>query len=196
MQPVLVLYPPSEVKVLHLHGAIGWYRKPAFSPHFDPVKKGGGSIPRSASAPGAIETEIAIDPLFLTGLGIYHVDASLPQHPPSEEQLMIHPSFLKHYGGEGEEIQVFNKLWRMAASCLANASEVVIIGYSLPPADSAAWTLIHTACDRQRTVVVNRSKSVLQNRYWPFLKQGRFTPNMDFGAWLESKHRQMAQSQP
>lgn len=182
-----VQYPPSDVKVLHLHGAIGWYRKPAFNSHFHPVKEGGGSIPRSALAPGAIQTEIAIDPLFLSGLGIYHVDAALPQRPPREEQLMIHPSFLKEYSGEGDQIQVFNKLWGMAASSLRNASEVVIIGYSLPPADSAAWTLIHTACDRQKTLVVNPSKSVLQNRYWPFLKQGRFTENIDFAAWLDSK---------
>ena len=44
-------FPPSMVKVLHLHGAIGWYSKPTFSPAFQPSAEGGGAIPREALSP-------------------------------------------------------------------------------------------------------------------------------------------------
>jgi len=176
----------SAVRVIHLHGAIGWYSKPVFSPHFNPVKEDGGSIPRSALSAAPLETGIALDPLFLTGMGINNLDASLPQRPPSELQVLLHPSFLKEYGGEYGQNRVFNRLWRMAADALKCATKVVVIGYSLPSADSAAWTLLQTCCDRGRTDVVNPSKSVLMNQYgWllDFLDRGR---NLNFATWLDS----------
>jgi hypothetical protein len=100
---------------------------------------------------------------------------------------MLHPSFLKQYGGEDRRNRIFNRLWRMALDALRNAEEVTIIGYSLPPADSAAWTLLHTGCERGRTVVVNPSKADLVNRYSDLLKLPAFTPAMDLRAWLDSK---------
>ena len=75
----------------------------------------------------------------------------------------------------------------MALDALRNAEEVTIIGYSLPPADSAAWTLLHTGCDRERTVVVNPSKADLMNRYSDLLKLPGFAPAMDLGAWLNTR---------
>jgi hypothetical protein len=183
----LVTFPLSKVKVLHLHGAVGWYAKPVFSPTFDLSVEGGGSIPREALSVAPLETEIALDPLLLQGLGIYNVDASLPRRPPDEYQIMLHPSFLKEYGGEDRRKGIFNRLWRMALDALRNADEVTIIGYSLPPADSAAWTLLHTGCERGRTIVVNPSKADLMNRYSNLLKLSAFAQPMDLGAWLDSK---------
>lgn len=182
-----VAFPSSQVKVLHLHGAVGWYTKPVFSQGFDLSVEGGGSIPLSALSAAPLETEIALDPLLLQGLGIHHVDASLPRRPPSEYQVMLHPSFLKEYGGEDRRNRIFNRLWRMALDALRSADEVTIIGYSLPPADSAAWTLLHTGCERGRTVVVNPSKAVLVNRYGSLLRLPGFMQALDFGAWLDSK---------
>ena len=179
-------YSPSMVKVLHLHGAIGWYSKPPFSPDFHPRAEGGGAIPREALSPAPLETEIALDPLLLQGLGIQYVDASLPRRPPQESQILLHPSFLKEYEAEDRPSQVFNRLWKMASDALRNADEVTIIGYSLPPADSAAWTLLHTSCDRKHTTVVNPSKSVLRNRYGRLLKHWLSAQAMDFGTWLNS----------
>jgi hypothetical protein len=184
-----VTFPPSKVKVLHLHGAVGWYTKPVFSPSFDLSVEGGGAISREALAAAPLETGIALDPLLLQGLGIYNRDASLSRRPPDEYQIMLHPSFLKEYGGEDLRNRIFNRLWRMALDALRNADEVTIIGYSLPPADSAAWTLLHTGCERGRTVVVNPSKADLMNRYGSLINLPGFTQPMDLGVWLDSKER-------
>lgn len=54
----VVTFSDSPVRVLHLHGAVGWYRKPS-------VKEGylypGGAIPPEAHTPAPIETRISID---------------------------------------------------------------------------------------------------------------------------------------
>ena len=77
----------------------------------------------------------------------------------------------------------------MALDALRNADEVTIIGYSLPPSDSAAWTLLHTGCECGRTIVVNPSKADLMNRYSNLLKLSGFAQPMDLGAWLDSRVR-------
>lgn len=105
-----VTFPPSKVKVLHLHGAVGWYAKPLFSPNFVPSVEGGGAIPREVFSAAPLETEISLDPLLLQGLGIYSVDASLPRRPPNENQIMLHPSFLKAYDGPDAAYRIFNRL--------------------------------------------------------------------------------------
>ena len=102
-------FPPSMVKVLHLHGAIGWYSKPAFSPDFDLSVEGGGFIPRDVLSATPLETEIAIDPLLLEGLGIFAADAPMPQRPPNDYQILLHPSFLKEYGGGDSHNSIFNR---------------------------------------------------------------------------------------
>lgn len=163
-----VTFPPSKVKILHLHGAVGWYTPPVPSPN------------------GA---EIALDPLLLNGLGIDSVDISLPRRPPDEYQVMLHPSFLKNYGGQDRRNRIFHRLWRMALDALRKAKDVTIIGYSLPPADSAAWMLLHTGCERGRTIVVNPSKADLMNGYSDLLEIPSFTKPMDLGAWLDSIHQ-------
>jgi hypothetical protein len=162
-----VTFTPSAVKVLHLHGAVGWYEKP----------------PTSTAL---LETEIALDPLLLRGLGIHCVDACLPFRPPNEKQIMLHPSFLKVYRGEGHSNRIFSQIWKDALHALQNADEVTIIGYSLPDADSAAWTLLHTGCARGQTVIVNPSKSVLTNNYAALLNIPILAKPMTMGEWLAS----------
>ena len=83
--------------------------------------------------------------------------------------------------------RIFNRLWKRAAKALKVAEEVVVIGHSIPSADSAAWTLLQTCCDGARTKVVNPSKSVLMNRYGWLLHLPNFAEAMDFGAWLDRK---------
>jgi hypothetical protein len=182
-----VTFLPSAVKVLHLHGAVGWYEKPAFSPSFDPTSGAEGATPRTSLSKVPLETEIALDPLLLRGLGIHNVDACLPSRPPNESQIMLHPSFLKVYGGEGRANPIFSRLWKDALNALKSADEVTIIGYSLPSADSAAWTLLHTGCERGKTVVVNPNKSVLMNQYANLLKIPMLVTPMTMHKWLDSK---------
>jgi len=165
----VVSLPKSKVKIIHLHGSVGWYNKPALREDY-PFASGGGAIPREALTPAPIETPIALDPLFLRDLGIPAVDASLPKRPSSERQVFLHPSFLKDYELEGEN-RLFIRLWRLGAECLRSADEIAIVGYSLPDADSAALTLLLTSCGEAHMDVVNR------NRETSFRLQRLFSAN-------------------
>jgi hypothetical protein len=150
-----VAFPNSPIKILHLHGAIGWYRKPAIK-HDELMPPDGGAYPIEARTPAPLETQIALDPIFLERLGVSAVDASLPFRPPVEQQIFIHPSFFKSYEWKGSQDTALIELWRKAAELLRSADEIFIIGYSLPEADSAALTLFLTSCDRKKVQVINR----------------------------------------
>lgn len=180
----LVSFPPSKVKILHLHGAIGWYRKPHIRSDY-PLTGNGGAIPRDALTPAPLETRISLDPIFLQTMGIFAVDASLPHRPPDDYQILLHPSYLKDYGGEDTGNDVFVGIWRAASEALRAAEQVAIIGYSLPPADSAAWTLLLTSCDDRKTTVVNPDRAVM-SRYRIVLKLPVLRPAQDFATWLRS----------
>jgi len=94
----------------------------------------------------------------------------MPDRPADEYQMLLHPSFLKDFAGEENGNPIFINMWRMAAEALRSANKVVIIGYSLPPADSAAWALLLANCDATKTTVVNPDQSVM-NRYRRLLSQ-------------------------
>ncbi len=147
----------SEVVVLHLHGATGWYRRPAFAPDFHLPPQGHGALPREAFGPAPLGTNISLDPEFLQGLGIFNVDACLPDALPmgDERHVMLHPSFLKDYETDESGSHVFTKLWRKAAQALRDSERAYVIGYSLPKADSAALTLFLTSCREGQARVVN-----------------------------------------
>lgn len=133
-----VPFPRSPIKILHLHGAIGWYKKPPVS---------------DLSLP--IETEIGLDPMFLDNLGVSAVDASLPVRPADERHVFIHPSFLKNYEYDGGQNTAFIHVWKRAAEYLRTASQIFIAGYSLPEADSAALTLLITTCSGKDVRIIN-----------------------------------------
>jgi hypothetical protein len=149
----------SPVKILHLHGATGWYLKPDIK-YPERLPGGGGSYPIEAHAPAPLDTYIGLAPKFLVDLGIAAVDASLTARPANEPQVFIHPSFFKNY-----ESPVFVDLWTKAAEYLRNAEEIFIIGYSLPPADSAALTLFATSCHRKSVRVVDPESAVRYRIY-------------------------------
>ncbi len=138
-----VKLPRSEVKVLHLHGAIGWH---------DRRKRAPGQ-PDPAPAEGLL----SLHPEFLTSLGLNYVDSSMPSAAMSERPILLHPSFIKDYGADwtpGGQ-QIFHEIWRWAAKALREADRIFVIAYSLPAADSAALTLFQTNADRERVQVVN-----------------------------------------
>jgi hypothetical protein len=73
---------------------------------------------------------------------------------------MLHPSFLKDYElteRPGAGNQALTALWRTAARVPREAEQIFVIGYSLPPPDSAALTLLPTNCEAERVTIVNRS---------------------------------------
>jgi len=171
----------SAVSILHLHGAIGWYKRPALRDGY-PLPRNGGAIPREPVTPAPLDTEVSLDPLFLRDLDVQAVDASLPTRPPQDPQILLHPSFFKDYELEGSST-LFTGLWRKAASVLRAADEIVIIGYSLPSADSASLTLLLTNCDRNKVKIVNSDRSA-NRRLRRLLAKDMSGPARSFQAWL------------
>jgi hypothetical protein len=105
----------SEVKVLKLHGSVGWY------------------INRS-------ENKIFLNRgRFLQSLIPGIRDAAEPVDTPGqyEHSFVIEPSFIKPF----EQKELLD-IWDEARSSLGRAREVFIIGYSLPQADAYAQQLI------------------------------------------------------
>jgi hypothetical protein len=151
----------SQVLILHLHGATGWYRKPMFAPGYQPV--GSGAVPAEVFGKAPMATHISLAPQFLEGLGIFNVDACLPDTIPvaDERHVVLHPSFLKDYERDDSDSHVFVKLWQKAAEVLRGADHAYIIGYSLPKADVAALTLFLTTLRRGSVTVVDRNKRVM-----------------------------------
>lgn len=144
-----VLFADSGVRVLHMHGCIGWYGKDL--------------------APGPRETRIALHPEFLRRMNIDAVDVAMPETPigPIDEQsIVLHPSFLKDYELHEQTNLSLIRLWQEASAALRNASAIYIIGYSLPRADSAALTLLITSCERNKVTIINRNKQA----YWRLRK--------------------------
>jgi len=173
-----VPHPNSPVIVLHLHGATGWYRRPAFAPDYAPPE-GAGALPVEAFGAAPLSTSISLDPKFLTALGIFNVDACLPDtlSVNNERHVVLHPSFLKEYETEESGSHVFINLWQRAAQALREAEHTFIIGYSLPKADVAALTLLLTTLRRGTVTVVNPTGRVV-------MRLGRLFSGNPFGKAL------------
>jgi hypothetical protein len=165
--------------ILHLHGATGWYRRPAFAPDYV-LPPHGGALPAEAFGPAPIfDTKISLDPQFLQALGIFNVDACLPDALPvaDEHHVVLHPSFLKDYETDESNSHVFVELWQKAAETLRKADHTYIIGYSLPKADAAVLTLLLTNTRRGSVTVVNSDKHAV-------MRLGRLFSSNPFGRAL------------
>ena len=161
----------SPVKVLHLHGLIGW---------FD------GELAADVSS---------LDSTFLAGLGCQckPTDRINYKYPN-----IIAPSYIKTYVTPNWDGTKIADLWAKAIQAIRYSSRVVIIGYSLPEADSAAMTLF-LGISRKTVEVVNldayverRIRSLLeqitQKNNFIYHSTGPLpwdrTPGYDLCAWL------------
>ena len=176
---------PSPVKVLHLQGAIGWYKKPPFAPGFEPDDKG-GAVAREALPAAPLDTEISLDPLLLRGFDISAVDASMPTPPPDEYQILLHPSFLKDYASSDNGNEIFRRMWKLASESLRAAERLAIVGYSLPAADTAAWALLLTSCDGAKTDIVNPDRAVMARYRRMLHAPPLFESPRNFQDWVRS----------
>ena len=183
-----VSLPESPIVILHLHGATGWYRRPMFAPDFSLPSQHHGATPPEAFGPAPMSTKISLDPQFLQGLGIWHVDSCLPSTPigNDERHVVLHPSYIKNYETDESDSHVFVDLWRKAAQALRDAGRVYIIGYSLPRADSAALTLLLTNCREGVVSVVNRNGGVKFRLGNLFRSGGVFDGALSFEAWVSA----------
>ena len=180
--PTRVTFEKSPILILHLHGATGWYRRPTFAPGFSLPPEGGGALPAEAFGAAPMGTNISLDPQFLQAIGIYNVDACLPDtlSVADERHVVLHPSFLKDYETDESESHVFTKLWQRAARALREAEHTYIMGYSLPKADVAALTLLLTTLRRGTVTVVNPTPHVV-------MRLGRLFSGNPFGEALTLK---------
>jgi hypothetical protein len=176
----------SPILILHLHGATGWYRRPTFAPDFQLPPGSGGALPAGAFGAAPRGTNISLNPQFLQGLGIYYVDACLPDTLPVADQkhVVLHPSFLKDYETDGSDSHVFIGLWKKAAQALPEAEHTYIIGYSLPKADVASLTLLLTTLRRGTVTVVNRDKRAVF-RLGHLFSSNSFAEALTLKQWLD-----------
>lgn len=101
--------PESDITILHLHGATGWYESPVFY----------------------TDRTISLDPGFLSNLGLQTFDNSLPERS-NEAEIIIHPTYIKTYEPSVESSHALVNIWRLAGESLRKATKTFIIGYSFP----------------------------------------------------------------
>lgn len=181
--PTLIDVGHSSITILHLHGAVGWYDRPAFRNESELPAHGFVSL--EALTPAPIETSVALAPSFLRGLGLDYADSSLPNEPVNSNELFLYPSFLKDYEISDRANHTFINLWKLAAASLRHADEIIMIGYSLPEPDSAALSLFLTNCDRDRVTIVNPSVSA-NHRLRTLLSHYLLQSPMNLQQWLDA----------
>jgi hypothetical protein len=179
--------PKSQVQLLHLHGATGWFKRPRLREGAR-LPVGGGAVPNGIITPAPPATEVSLDPIFLRDMGLNYVDACLPDRPSSEMHILLHPSFFKDYELEDSGNTVFVRLWRLAAEKLRNANKVFVIGFSLPKADVAALTLLSGNCDPNKVEVVNSNQATFA-RLRNLLSNSRSGKAQTIHDWLKTRSR-------
>jgi hypothetical protein len=105
----------SEIRVLKLHGSVGWRRGSRDELLFD----------------NDYLNHLLPEPLQCM------VDADIRKFRNSLRPLLAYPSFLKQLDN-----RIILNIWQQAHEALGRAKEVEIFGYSLPPSDSAARGLL------------------------------------------------------
>ena len=183
--PLPVEWPPSRVKVVHLHGAGGWYARP-----FDYFRMAEAywlpAPPEYEDLACVARAEpVSLDDRFLKGLGLEAHDPQCYQGRVGEEhEVLLYPSFVKAFGWE-ERSAVLVKVWRLAAEALRKAEGVTVIGYSLPEADSAARTLLLTNCDPEKLTVVNKDREAVRRLWRLFKPFSLHEEPKSFEQWLD-----------
>jgi hypothetical protein len=105
---------PTEILLLKLHGSVGWQQF---------LHQGCAGIP----------------PKHLEDLGAKS-EVNYPDNggwTPVTYRSMVIPTWFKTFQPD----YLFARLWAQALEVMAKASEVIVIGYSFPEADSASWVL-------------------------------------------------------
>lgn len=95
-------------------------------------------------------------------------DAAEPRSYLSSDLFLVYPSFLKNLARP-----VLTEVWSLASAYLCRASFVKVIGYSLPPSDSAARALllpvVHRLQAREVRIVIQDKSPHTLERWRAFL---------------------------
>ena len=165
---------PSAVRVFHLHGSFGWYMN--FSP---------------SSTRG---TRISLSTDLLEGLGVAAEDVTWESNdarsnPSHVDPIIIYPSFFKEYD-DWKTYGAVVEVWRRAAKALRAADNIYIVGYSLPPGDSAALTFVVTNCDRRSVKIINSCRGTCVRLRQLLGPRSGLLPNVyppvDFEEWVKT----------
>ncbi len=129
-------------KLLKLHGSLSWFWLPDAS---------GGSTLRRWRLPGTFGQLWDRD------------EERRRQELPAHEVSIVPPAALK---GQRLREPVTKELWRRAATALRGADRVVLIGYSVPPADHSVTGMVSEALQQSkvRVEVINLCPWVVQER--------------------------------
>lgn len=121
---------PLGLRLLKLHGSLNW-------------RYSGPSSP-------------AGDPVFDIGFGHWGIDGASSVYPEVEKlsadkmPMIVPPAAVKspYYVNN-----LIRAMWRQAAEALREASELVILGFSLPASDQIVSSLLATELNKQATVI-------------------------------------------
>jgi hypothetical protein len=95
----------------------------------------------------------------------------------------IMPSFVKEFGAPG-----LLSVWTKALTAIRRSDEVIVIGYSLPEADSAASLLLGTSgVESKRLTLVNPQVDCLQTRYKGVTGKNEIVSYTDLGAYVSGQ---------
>ena len=140
--------PDSAVKVLKLHGSVGWYREEDYSLHGE-------------------YSSIYLDHPYLLKYFPNHEnlrDVNSPEVGPPLDPVFVIPSYLKQI--EGIDMQ---SIWNQASRALHGAERIIFVGYSLPNADVAIRVLINSISHRVKNgdveVTIIDPDSDVQDRF-------------------------------
>lgn len=106
---------PSKVSILKLHGSIGWRE----------------------GADGGLRLESDLTSFLDPSVREESDSLTPPYEYVNSNRVILEPSYLKHL--ENSDLA---QIWAKAAEALSVSSEVTVVGYSFPQADTAARALI------------------------------------------------------
>jgi hypothetical protein len=151
----------SKVRILKLHGSLGWFRK-KFT---DEIVF--GEMPDSF--------EDYFGEFFEKG------DPS-PAVSYDEGSTLIEPSYIKQFDNP-----YLIDIWKQAINAIISANEIVIIGYSLPPADSASQLLLATSVrisNASKITVIDPCGDV-HDKYKNVFQQDIQEEHVTFDNWMK-----------
>lgn len=151
-----------QIKILKLHGSVGWYK---------------------------YEDNNCIFLLYSSFLQFFnplYKDKKEPDFSPEKEMpAIIEPSFIKLI-----DIPEINEIWKQAAQAIAEADKIYIIGYSLPEADIGSRILLNSSISSNNRsnyiTIIDKNRDTI-NRYKELIgEKVKRTEPLSFEEWCKN----------
>ncbi len=151
----IVKFKKSTVKVLKLHGSIGWHQRQNLDNHlylrFDSFLK--------HLKPRTINSDY------------YDINSPQPGSGPHNDPILVYPSYfkiLKH--------PILLSIWQQAYAALQKAKQITFVGYSLPEADAAIRALLNTPnVSKIKKTILCPNDNLAQERWRQFFSNNNVT---------------------